>query len=58
MLLQSLKKHRPSSNAALGNLEQEKAQAIIEAADEVIRGEHDEHFPLVVWQTGSAPRPI
>ena len=29
------------------------AKAIIKAADEVISGKLDEHFPLVVWQTGS-----
>ena len=29
------------------------AKAIIEAADEVISGKLDDHFPLVVWQTGS-----
>ena len=29
------------------------AAAIIEAADEVIAGRHDDEFPLVVWQTGS-----
>ena len=31
----------------------EKLAAITQAADEVIRGELNEHFPLVVWQTGS-----
>ncbi len=34
-------------------LPREKAAAIIEAADEVIAGKLDAHFPLVVWQTGS-----
>jgi fumarate hydratase class II len=29
------------------------ANAIIEASDEVIRGKLDDHFPLVIWQTGS-----
>src|SRR5690606_9589045 len=31
----------------------EKANAIVQAADEVLVGKWDEHFPLVVWQTGS-----
>jgi len=34
-------------------LPDEKAELIIKAADEVIEGKLDEHFPLVVWQTGS-----
>lgn len=34
-------------------LSQEKAEAIVKAAEEVLAGQHDEHFPLVVWQTGS-----
>ena len=40
-------------NRDLGVLEEKKAQAIVAAADEVIAGRLDEHFPLVVWQTGS-----
>src|SRR4029079_2043395 len=40
-------------NRGLGVLDQEKAQAIVAAADEVIAGRHDGEFPLVVWQTGS-----
>ena len=40
-------------NRALGLLAPEKAQAIEQAADEVLAGRHDEEFPLVVWQTGS-----
>jgi len=40
-------------NRALGLLDPERAQAIIRAADEVIAGTLDDHFPLVVWQTGS-----
>src|SRR5258706_2370292 len=40
-------------NAELGLLDQKKARAIVEAADEVIAGKHDVEFPLVVWQTGS-----
>src|SRR3954466_8841292 len=40
-------------NADLGVLDVRKAHAIIEAADEILSGKHDEEFPLVVWQTGS-----
>ncbi|WP_048439940.1 class II fumarate hydratase [Caenimonas sp. SL110] len=40
-------------NHLLGLLAQDKASAIIAAADEVLAGQHDDEFPLVVWQTGS-----
>ncbi len=40
-------------NRDLGRLDAAKAGAIIEAADEVISGRHDDQFPLSVWQTGS-----
>jgi len=40
-------------NRELGLLDRRRAQAIIRAADEVIAGGLDGHFPLVVWQTGS-----
>ncbi|MEM6672966.1 MAG: class II fumarate hydratase [Planctomycetota bacterium] len=43
-------------NADLGELDAispEARKAMVEAADEVVAGEHDDHFPLVVWQTGS-----
>ncbi len=40
-------------NQQLGLLDAKKAQAIVAAADEVVAGQHDEQFPLVVWQTGS-----
>ena len=40
-------------NCDLGLLDPERANAIIQAADEVIFGRHDSQFPLVVWQTGS-----
>ncbi len=40
-------------NHLMGLLDDRKASAIIAAADEVLRGEHDDEFPLVVWQTGS-----
>lgn len=40
-------------NHLLGLLDQPKAAAIVAAADEVLAGQHDAEFPLVVWQTGS-----
>jgi len=40
-------------NAEDGNLPREKADLIAKAAEEVIEGKLDEHFPLFVWQTGS-----
>ncbi len=40
-------------NAELGTLEADLAEIIIKAAQEVIDGDLDDHFPLVVWQTGS-----
>jgi fumarate hydratase class II len=40
-------------NARSGRLDQAKAQAIEQAADEVLAGQHDGEFPLSVWQTGS-----
>lgn len=48
-----LKKCAALTNAELGLLDKKKAEFIIKAADEVIAGKIDEHFPLVVWQTGS-----
>ncbi|RKF51613.1 fumarate hydratase, class II [Bacillus wiedmannii] len=48
-----LKKSAALSNQKLGKLSEEKAEAIVVAADEVIAGKWNEHFPLVVWQTGS-----
>jgi fumarate hydratase class II len=41
------------TNHELGLLDQRRARAIIRAAREVIEGKLDDHFPLVVWQTGS-----
>ncbi len=40
-------------NAREGNLDAEIAEAIQQSAAEVARGEHDDQFPLVIWQTGS-----
>jgi fumarate hydratase class II len=41
------------TNRELGLLDERRARAIIRAAREVIEGKLDDHFPLVVWQTGS-----
>jgi fumarate hydratase class II len=41
------------TNRELGLLDQKRADAIVRAAREVIEGKLDDHFPLVVWQTGS-----
>src|SRR5882724_3491110 len=48
-----LKKACALVNHDLGLLPKDIAQAIVQAADEVIAGKLDDHFPLVVWQTGS-----
>lgn len=48
-----LKKACALVNAELGVLTEEKNTLISQAADEVIAGDLDEHFPLAVWQTGS-----
>jgi fumarate hydratase class II len=48
-----LKKAAALTNEELGTLSPEKAKWIVQAADEVIEGRLDDHFPLVVWQTGS-----
>jgi fumarate hydratase class II len=48
-----LKKAAALVNEDLGLLPAEKADLIVRAADEVIEGKLDDHFPLVVWQTGS-----
>ena len=40
-------------NRELGALDEKRASAIVTAAQEVSQGRFDEHFPLVVWQTGS-----
>ena len=41
------------TNRELGLLDARRARAIVRAAREVIEGKFDDHFPLVVWQTGS-----
>ena len=48
-----LKKSAAMVNQQLGLLSPDKAKAIVQAADEVAKGKWDEHFPLVIWQTGS-----
>jgi fumarate hydratase class II len=48
-----LKKAAAAVNQDLGKLSAEKARLIVQAADEVIAGKLDEHFPLHIWQTGS-----
>jgi len=48
-----VKRAAAEANAALGVLDEGLARAIVAAADELIDGRLDGHFPLVVWQTGS-----
>jgi fumarate hydratase class II len=48
-----LKKAAALTNAKLEVLPEEKANLIAAACDEIIAGDLDDHFPLVVWQTGS-----
>ena len=48
-----VKRAAAEANMALGRLDPKVGEAIVAAAQEVIDGKLDEHFPLVVWQTGS-----
>jgi fumarate hydratase class II len=48
-----VKRAAAEANLALGKLDPQIAQTIVAAANEVIEGKLNEHFPLVVWQTGS-----
>ena len=48
-----LKKASAQVNMELGTLPKDKGDLIVKAADEVIAGKLDDHFPLVIWQTGS-----
>jgi fumarate hydratase class II len=48
-----VKKAAALVNMENGTLDKERGQAIVKAADEVLAGQHDEEFPLLVWQTGS-----
>ena len=49
----TVKKAAATTNRDLGKLDATKCALIVRAADEVIDGKLDAHFPLVVWQTGS-----
>ena len=51
--LATVKKAAARVNADMGKLDGTLADAIVKAADEVISGKLDDHFPLVVYQTGS-----
>ncbi|HEY2606481.1 class II fumarate hydratase [Paraburkholderia sp. RL18-103-BIB-C] len=48
-----IKRSAAEVNLGLGVLDENKARAIMQAADEIIDGKHAEEFPLAVWQTGS-----
>jgi len=48
-----VKRAAAETNMAQGKLDARLGEAIVKAADEVIEGKLDAHFPLVVWQTGS-----
>lgn len=48
-----IKKAGAQVNTELGKLDSAKMEAIVQAADEILDGRFDEHFPLAVWQTGS-----
>src|SRR4051794_12397126 len=51
--LAQIKKAAAQLNAEAGRLAREKADLIVRAADEIVAGKLDDHFPLAVWQTGS-----
>jgi fumarate hydratase, class II len=53
MALAEVKRACAIVNRDLGLLPENKAQAIVQAADEVLAGKHGQEFPLSVWQTGS-----
>ncbi len=48
-----VKRAAAEANMGLGKLDAKLGETIVKVAQEVIDGKHDEHFPLVVWQTGS-----
>ena len=48
-----VKRAAAETNMALGRLDETVGNAIVKAANEVLEGKLDDHFPLVVWQTGS-----
>jgi fumarate hydratase class II len=51
--LATIKRAAAEVNLGLGVLDETKARAIMQAADEIIEGRHADEFPLAVWQTGS-----
>jgi fumarate hydratase, class II len=51
--LAEIKKSAALANAELGVLDKKLAQAIAQVADSVIEGQHDQHFPVDIYQTGS-----
>ncbi|MGF6968454.1 fumarate hydratase class II [Paraburkholderia sp. WC7.3g] len=48
-----IKRAAAEVNLGLGELDEQKARAVMQAADEIIDGKHPDEFPLAVWQTGS-----
>src|SRR5260370_8297641 len=52
-----LKKACPEANRDLGKLPADKAKLIVHAADEVIEGKLDDHFPSSFWHTPTPPHP-
>lgn len=48
-----LKRSTAIANNRLGNLDNEKTEVITAVCDEILEGNYDDNFPLVVWQTGS-----
>ncbi len=48
-----LKKAAAHANCELGVLGEEKRDLIAQVCDEILKGQHDDQFPLVIWQTGS-----
>jgi fumarate hydratase class II len=48
-----VKRAAAETNMALGRLDKKVGETIVKASQEVIEGKLDDHFPLVVWQTGS-----
>jgi len=48
-----LKKAAAYTNCELGVLEASKRDLIAQVCDEILKGKHDDQFPLVIWQTGS-----
>lgn len=53
LALAEVKRAAAIVNISLGRIEQKKGEAIVLAAEEVLRGQHADQFPLRIWQTGS-----